>query len=218
MADIKNAEIRSKAGRPTRDQAEARHGELLDTALDMFLESGFAQTTMEGVAAAVGMTKRTIYARYKSKADLFRATVQRAIEQSMVSDDALRALDNGDLESTLTAIAKMRVAHVMTPAGLKLQRIINTESYRFPEIFNWSYEQSAGPVITFLTDLLRQHDSVGAVCIERPDMAANFFMSMVVGGPVRILVSGNMLNQDEIDERINFAVRLFLDGARKRES
>ena len=47
-------------------------------------------------------------------------------------------------------------------------------------------------------------------------MAANVFMSMVVGGPVRIMVSGNPLSQQKIDERVTFAVRLFLDGVRTR--
>ena len=185
-------------------------------ALDLFLERGFEATTMEGVAAATGMTKRTIYARYEDKAALFIATVQRAIERLVVARDTLEALDTGDLEATLTAVARMRVAQVMTPAGLKLQRIINTESYRFPQIFTMSYEQGAGPVIAFLDELLRRHDSAGAVCVEQPEMAANVFMSMVVGGPVRILVSGNPLSQNEIDARIAFSVKLFLDGARAR--
>src|ERR1700733_10039359 len=79
-----DSEAKSRAGRPTRDQAAARQLELLDTALDMFLDKGFEQTTMEAVAAAVGMTKRTIYARYDDKAALFLATVQRAIGRSIV--------------------------------------------------------------------------------------------------------------------------------------
>lgn len=207
---------RPRAGRPTRDQAEARHVELLDTALDMFLKRGFEQTTMEGVAAAVGMTKRTIYARYVDKAALFIATVQRAINRMVVADDVLHKMDTGNLEETLTAVARLRVAQVMTPSGLKLQRILNTESYRFPQIFTMSYEQGAGAVIAFLADLLRRHNSAGAVCVERPDMAANVFMSMVVGGPVRIIVSGNLLTQEEIDDRIGFSIRLFLDGVRPR--
>jgi TetR/AcrR family transcriptional regulator, mexJK operon transcriptional repressor len=207
---------RPGAGRPTRDQAEARHRELLDTALDIFLDRGFEQTTMEGVAAAVGMTKRTVYARYPDKAALFIATVQRAIERLIVTDATLAALDTGDLEATLTAVARMRVAQVTRPEGLKLQRIINTESYRFPQIFTMSYQQGAGPVIAFLADLLRRHDTAGAVCVDRPEMAATVFMSMVISGPVRIIVSGNPLSKHEIDERIDFSVRLFLNGVRPR--
>ena len=41
-------------------------------------------------------------------------------------------------------------------------------------------------------------------------------MSMVVGGPVRIIVSGNTLSPEEIDDRITYAVRLFLNGVRPR--
>ena len=54
---------RPRAGRPTREQAEARHAELLDRALDHFLDKGFEQATIEAIAADVGMTKRTVYAR-----------------------------------------------------------------------------------------------------------------------------------------------------------
>ena len=207
---------RVRAGRPTREQASARQAELLEAALDMFLDRGFVLTTMEGVAAAVGMTKRTVYASYPDKAALFHATVAHAIERSIVPREELERLDTGDLEETLVAVARMRVAFVTTPEGLKLQRIINTESYRFPEIFLLAYERAAKPVVAFLADLLRRHDSAGAIGPDGHEMAARMFMSMVVGGPVRIIVSGNTLSQDEIDARIHFAVRLFLNGVRPR--
>jgi TetR/AcrR family transcriptional regulator, mexJK operon transcriptional repressor len=216
MNSVRASESRSKAGRPTRDQAEARQLELLDTALDMFLDRGFELTTMEAVAVAMGMTKRTIYARYADKAALFKATVRRAIDQAGVPRERFDALDDGDLGSTLIAFARMRVAHFQGDAGMKLQRIINTESFRFPEIFNWYYEQGAGPAIGFLTDLLRRHESAGAVCVGDPIMAANAFMSLVVGGPVRIIGSGNIISDDDIEARIAFTVRLFLEGARPR--
>lgn len=207
----------SRAGRPTREQSERRRAELLDRALDMFLDKGYEQTTIEAVAAAVSMTKRTVYARYADKAALFHAAVQQAIERWIVPDASLRALETDDLETTLTAVARMRVAHVMTPEGLKLQRIINTESYRFPDIFTTAYEQGTKPVIAFLADLLRRHAASGAIGVERPEMAANVFLSMVVGGPVRIIVSGNTIDPEAIEDRIVFSVRLFLDGVRIRK-
>lgn len=199
-----------RAGRPTRAQAAARAEQLLDTALDLFLAKGFELTTVEAVAAAVSMTKRTVYARFPEKAALFKAAVRRAIERTQTSSEALAALDTGDLETTLVAFARWRVAHVTGPEGLRLQRILATESYRFPEIFKWSYEDGAGPALAFLTGVLRRHD----LNIAQPEMAANVFMSMVVGGPVRIIVSGNVLSQAEIDERIGYAVELFLNGVR----
>ncbi len=207
---------RSRPGRPTREQAEARADELLEAALDHFLDKGYESATIEAIAAEVGMTKRTVYARYPDKPALFRAAVHRAIERYKITEERIQATDCGDLEQTLRNIARLRIDLVASPQGLKLQRIINTESYRFPEIFTEVYELGALPTIRFLARLLRRETEAGRLALGEPAMAANVFMSMVVSGPVRIIVSGNPLTEKEIDERIAFAVSLFLNGARPR--
>ena len=95
------ATLRRGAGRPTREQAEARHEEMLDAALDLFLEHGFELTTIEMVAARVSMTRRTVYAWYVDKAVLFRTAVQRAIERQIVPADVLAGFDQGNLPQRL---------------------------------------------------------------------------------------------------------------------
>jgi len=207
---------RPRAGRPTREQAEARHAELLDRALDHFLDKGFEQATIEAIAADVGMTKRTVYARYADKASLFRAAVARAIDHYAIPEDRIRATDTGDIAQTLTNIAMLRIDLVASPRGLKLQRIIQTESYRFPEIFTDSYELGAMPTIQFLADLLERETRLGNLAIDDPIMAANTFMSMAVAGPVRFILAASPLPKALLDKRVAYGVRMFLDGARPR--
>lgn len=207
---------RPRAGRPTREQAEARHAELLARALDHFLDKGFEQATIEAIAADVGMTKRTVYNRYADKASLFRAAVHRAIERFTVPEERIRATDCGDLTQTLINIAMLRIDLIASPEGLKLQRIINTESYRFPEIFTESYELGALPTIRFLAALLARETEAGRLAIDDPLMAANVFMSMVVSGPVRFILAASPLPRTLLDKRVAYGVRLFLDGARPR--
>jgi TetR/AcrR family transcriptional repressor of mexJK operon len=215
MNDLATAP-RPKAGRPTREQAEARHNELLEVALDQFLDKGFELATVEAIAQAVGMTKRTVYARYPDKVSLFRAAVGRAIERYVVPPERIAATDCGDLERTLNAIAWLRVEQVMTPSGLKLQRIINSESYRFPETFAPFVELATKPTLRFLADLLERETAAGRLAIREPQRAADVFLSMVVSGPVRTFVLGRPMSREMMGERISFAVRLFLDGARPR--
>jgi len=188
----------------------------LDRALELFLKRGFEVTTVAAIAAAVGMAKRSVYARYPNKAALFKASVQRAIEQWTVPVEALRRAESDDLEATLIAVARIRMANATTPAGLRLQRIVNTESYRFPEIFTQAFEQGTRPTIDFLADLLRRHTQAGRVSIAEPEIAATAFLSMVVGGPLRAVVWGKAIDPTAMEERIRFCVRLFLDGARPR--
>lgn len=207
---------RPRAGRPTREQAEARHEELLDRALDHFLDKGFEQATIEAIAADVGMTKRTVYARYADKASLFRAAVHRAIERYAISEERIQATDVGDLAQTLTNLAMLRIDLVASPQGLKLQRIIQTESYRFPDIFTDTYEIGALPTIKFMARLLRRETAAGRLAVDDAMAAANGFMSLVVTGPVKFILAGLPLSQEDVDARVAFGVRLFLDGARPR--
>lgn len=207
---------RPRGGRPTREQARLRHDELLDEALEQFLEKGFVMTTIDAIAVAVGMTKRTVYARYADKNALFVATAQRAIERWIVPVETLSVLDCGDLEGTLTAVACIRMQNANSPAGMRLQRIINAESYRFPEIFALAYDQGTMPTISFLADLLRRHTRTGSIRVEQPEIAAAAFLSMVIGTPIRALLWGNSVDEEILNERVRICVGLFLNGVRTR--
>ncbi|MET0241079.1 MAG: TetR/AcrR family transcriptional regulator [Sphingobium sp.] len=213
---LPDAPARTRIGRPTRKEAEQRHAEMLETALDMFLEKGFEQTTIDAIASTLGMTKRTIYARYEDKAALFKAAVQQAIERWIMPDETLASLETDDLEGSLFAIARMRVAHVLTPQGMKMQRILAAEAYRFPEIFTAAYDQGSKPVIAFLAGLLQRHHDAGAIDVPRPFMAATVFLGMVVGGPTRPVAVGIKPDPAAVEDRLTFSVKLFLEGVKRR--
>jgi len=58
---------------------EARPQELLDAALDLFVEKGYAATRAEEVAARAGVSKGTLYLYYPSKEDLLKAVVRHNV-------------------------------------------------------------------------------------------------------------------------------------------
>ena len=55
---------------------QARPGELLDAALDLFVEKGFAATRAEEVAARAGVSKGTLFLYFQSKEELFKAVIR----------------------------------------------------------------------------------------------------------------------------------------------
>lgn len=209
-------DARPGVGRPTKAQQAIRNEELLNVALDIFLERGFDQATVDDIVNTVGMSKRTVYARYKDKAALFQAAVRRAIEHYTLSRSALEAVVDDDLETTLTRIAHLRIANVATPIATKLQRILTTESYRFPELINAAFKEGAGPAIDVLCDVFARHTAHGEIAVDEPAHAATAFLSLVVGGPARMIVTGNQLSEKEMSARVRFAVGLFLNGVRVR--
>ncbi|MEY4721155.1 MAG: hypothetical protein RIQ46_880, partial [Pseudomonadota bacterium] len=138
---MKTARAQAGAGASAGAGAKRRPGrpslsneQLLDKALDLFLEQGFEGTSIEAITAAAGMAKRTVYARYGDKTTLFKAALKRAIEEWIVPVDRLRVIENGDFERTLLAIGQALVANMMSPAGQRLLRLTNAVSGRMPEI------------------------------------------------------------------------------------
>lgn len=205
-----------RAGRPTRQQAAERHLELLDRALEVFLDNGFERSTVEGIATAANMAKRTIYALYPDKGALFEAAAQRAVERWLVPIETLRAAETDDLEETLLAIGRIRLAGITSPAGIALQRILNAEGNRFPQLFRLLYEQGTLPALTFIAEVLSRHAEAGSIEVDDPELVGSAFLSMVVGGPATGALWGVTWDAQDLDRRMRSYVRLFLDGVRPR--
>ncbi len=202
-----------RAGRPTAKQAAQRHIELLKGSLQLFLEKGLDGTTLDEIAAALHMTKRTIYGYYDNKEALFKAALQGALKDNTLKLEALEELDDGDLESTLAAVARQRVKRYLSPESLALQGLLNAESHRFPELLGMFYQENTGSTVAFIKQVLCAHAQKGTITLERPEATAALFLSMAVGAPARGMLTGvkveGVLN---LEDHIQFCVQLFVYG------
>ena len=70
---------------------EARPEEILDAALTVFGESGFARAKIEDVARLAGVSKGTVYLYFDSKEALFREMVRAKVVASLAEGEKLRA-------------------------------------------------------------------------------------------------------------------------------
>src|SRR3954464_3611080 len=76
MALPRFASIRGEEPQAKRERRkEARPGELIQAALELFVEKGFAATRSEEVAARAGVSKGTLFLYFQSKEDLLRAVI-----------------------------------------------------------------------------------------------------------------------------------------------
>jgi TetR/AcrR family transcriptional repressor of mexJK operon len=205
-----------RPGRPTRAQAAQRHLQLLDRALDVFLEHGYEFATIEEIIGPIGMHKSTVYSLYADKKTLFRATVERAIHRWKLPVEALRAVETDDLEATLSAIARLLIKNTVSPIALKLQRIIIAESFRVPEITQMFWEQGTLPSFEVVRDLLARRARRGEIQVDQPELIAHGFLTLTVGLVTRMTLVGTKMDQREIEKRIRVYVRLFLEGVRPR--
>jgi AcrR family transcriptional regulator len=149
-----------KRGRPTADERRARESEILATALGVFLRSGYGASTVDELAAAAQVTKRTIYAYYGDKAGLFAAMVRHLA--AAVSLDATRDDD------TLETLSARIVVRLHSDELVGLHRLVIGESARFPELAQILHRSGDARHIARLSDHLRAERGPSRVPLAEP--------------------------------------------------
>ncbi|WP_019499830.1 TetR/AcrR family transcriptional regulator [Pseudanabaena sp. PCC 6802] len=107
--------------------------QILRGAMQVFLEIGYAETSMDRVAAVAGVSKQTIYSHFGDKEGLFKALMERVtinrFRPFFCNDEKL----NGEPAIVLRQVAETFLTLKSDPEYLSLLRIIISESKRFPE-------------------------------------------------------------------------------------
>ena len=114
---------------------EARSEEILDAALAVFTELGFAGARVEDIAARAGLSKGAVYVYFESKHAVLTALVRRLADGVVGAAEALvEAGGDKDAESTLRALLTFIIVQMSDPKMSAAPRFVITESQRFPEI------------------------------------------------------------------------------------
>jgi TetR/AcrR family transcriptional repressor of mexJK operon len=209
---------RGGGGRPTREEAVKRDARLLDVATKLFMERGFDGTSIDAVAETAGVSKPTVYARYRDKRDLFaavlRATIQRWLAPLSAAAEAAM-VNPKNIETTLHDLSR----HVLTlgsmPEVIMLRRTLAAQAAQFPELAKLAHEEGWLRGVRAIATLLQQFAARGQIKVEDPAIAADLFLSLVLGKSERL--DHGIVTRPKIQEqRREAAVKLFLNGVRPR--
>jgi len=112
---------------------------IVDAALKAFLEAGYAEASVNRIAAAAGVSIKTLYRHYESKDDLFSAVMQAAFGKPPGSDS-----DEQDKPAprwyalppaeALPQAGAAYLRHVLSQDQLALYRVVVRDAHRFPEL------------------------------------------------------------------------------------
>ena len=121
--------------RPTKEEARDTRRLILDAALELFSEEGFAGTSMRRIARAVGVRESALYHHFPSKASLFEALLR---EMGPGRAERLEGLELDVLllegaEPLLRFIAHLFIEEWATPREQKFMRLLMAEGPRLKE-------------------------------------------------------------------------------------
>jgi AcrR family transcriptional regulator len=134
-----------KRGRPTASERAQRRDDILDAAVRLLIADGYAQVTLDDVVAAARVTKRTIYAYFGDRTEIFLAAVERL---------RTRTLAEPDEHDSLEELAAKIVHALHSDEAIGLHRLMITEARSFPDLAARFYEDGPRTYIAALRERL----------------------------------------------------------------
>ena len=119
---------------------ESRPSELVDAALALFVERGYAATRLEEVAARAGVSKGTLYLYFENKEDLFKAVVRGGIVPAIEQAEQMVDQFQGSATGLLREIVLGWWQNIGGTPHAGITKLIISESRNFPEIAAFWYD------------------------------------------------------------------------------
>ena len=200
---------RRSRGRPKLEDVAEIESRLLATALAEFLRLGYGATSMRQIVKAAGISKTTLYSRFSSKEQLFRAIMREQLDRISIAAALSQGGGQLDLEKGLKGYANYMLKMSFESGLLGVNRLIYSESRRFPELAALAQERTEVG-IKQVADFIRQCAEADGVACKDPEGIAEAFIFMLRGWYASVMLIGRKASVAERERWVERTVRAFL--------
>lgn len=188
-----------------------RRREIAWAAEQVFLQHGFADTTMQMVALEAGASKETLYRHFGSKEDLFLEVVNNR-------NNKVRQILDAELESDrpipiiLRSVGISLLECMCSPTVAALARIIVNETPRYPALGDAFYAMAPGRTLQKLTRYLTDAKARGEFVGDAPELAAEIYTGSVMGKFITLMLFTPhtfAIDREQIEAHVDEVVRTF---------
>lgn len=196
----------SKRGRRPDPAKEAA---ILEAASALFIERGYS-VSIDDIAAAAGVSKQTVYARFASKEELFEAAVRSGADRLVGA--LFEAGRQASLSGALTELGLRYQDIVLDPRRVCMQRLLIAQAQQFPDLARRFFDSGPGYVRLRLAEYLNSESEKGRLAISDAHEAAEHFLGLVKGSDQlsALLEVGGSASPAQRREKVARAVAAFL--------
>ncbi len=162
---------------PRQRRKEARPQELIDAALELFAEKGFAATRSEEVAARAGVAKGTLYLYYPSKEELLKAVITQHLSGEIAAVAEYARGYDGTCASLLRAVFTEWWSRVLDSPTSAVFKLVITEARNFPDIADFYRSAVVEPATALVGEVVERGITNGEF---RPTDVRGTVMSLIL--------------------------------------
>jgi AcrR family transcriptional regulator len=190
--------------------SKAKRSQIINGALETFLEFGYEGTSMNRVAEKAGVIKQTIYSHFTDKEGLFMAIIES------LTLEHFRKAFGGEIitadqapEVVLRKIAEILTQRQKDKSYVALMRTVIGESSRFPELARLYVRSVIKPAMKSLCDYFEANSELH---LDDPEAIARIYCGALVN---YVIMQEILLGKEEIpfemDRLVNMLVKVVLD-------
>lgn len=168
--------IKKTRGRPIDN---SKINSIIETARTLFAQNGFERTTLDAIAEISGVTKMTIYSHFKSKEELFGATITNRIKKEFAFD--IETLDPKNPSDGLMKIASRFILLLRKEEVLGTYRTMFSSALTHPKLCFEFYQKGPLEVHQQVAKYLQQCSKEGSLKITNLDISTSQFLSLFLG-------------------------------------
>ena len=178
---------------------------VVDAARTLFLQHGYAGTTMDEIAAVAGLTKRTVYNNYADKDALFAQIITEVIAfaedfaRRLPDDFTTKVLTTSTVRAALDDVGRRLALGIVRAEVVALRRLLISEARAFPALAKDYFERAPGQVIDALASVFTHLNRIGVLRVTNARCAAAQFAYLVAGEPLdRAMLVGTIPGREHI--------------------
>ncbi len=162
--------------RDCSSRSQSKSEQILNAAVEEFLEKGYAATNMDRVSERAHVSKRTLYKYFESKEKLFHSIVKELVNRFARGLD-VRFEPGQPIRDQLTSLAWAEGRLLIADDVMAMTRIVICESIRHPELDEIARGQvNVSPIFETFFRAAAEH---GQLTVSSPADAAQEFIALI---------------------------------------
>jgi len=177
---------------------EEKRAAIVAAARKAFLEGGYSQTSMDGIAEAAEVSVKTIYRHFENKDELFSAVMQAVCgdngipsREQNVAALALRYpwFDDASVQGLMAGGIEY-LNHVLSDEQLSLYRVVTRDAHRFPELGRRYHKEVVSGRSKIFVEYVDRCARTNKLKLKNAQNAGNVFEGLLRAGIFEELLHG----------------------------
>ena len=165
---------------PKAKMMEQKRNQIVSAAEKAFLEFGYAESSVNRIAADAGVSIKTLYRHFQSKDELFFAVMMTACTPFSIDEiESLPDWFSEPLEKGLIKAGTEYLKHALSAKQVSLYRVLTHDAVRFPELAKRYQSDFIGYRQKIFSAYLDKALSESGICIENKKLAESTFSSLL---------------------------------------